>query len=81
MQKKTKSILQELESIYVEKDRRLIVETRAQTLIETAIRLLDQIDKIYTAEQADLLQRKLLNAIRNRDASKFSRSMRRTNAD
>jgi hypothetical protein len=81
MQKKTKSILEELDSLYIERDCRAIIETRASNLIETAIRLLEQIDAEFTPEQAENLQRKLLNAIRHRDTSKFSRSVRRTNAD
>jgi hypothetical protein len=81
MQKKTRSILEELDSLYIERDRRAIIETRASNLIETAIRLLEQIDAEFSAEQAENLQRKLLNAIRQRDTSKFSRSVRRTNAD
>ena len=81
MQKKTKSILEELDSLYIERDRKAIIETRASNLIETAIRLLEQIDAEFSPEQAENLQRKLLNAIRHRDTSKFSRSVRRTNAD
>lgn len=81
MQKKTRSILEELDSLYVERDRRLLIENRAATLIENAIRLLDQIESEYSTEQAENLQRKLLNAIRTRDTGKFSRSIRRTHAD
>ena len=81
MQKKTKSILEELDSLYIERDRKAIIETRASNLIETAIRLLEQIDAEFSAEQAENLQRKLLNAIRQRDTSKFSRSVRKTHAD
>ena len=81
MQKKTKSILEELDSLYIERDRRAIIETRASNLIETAIRWLEQIDAEFSPDQAENLQRKLLNAIRQRDTSKFSRSVRRTNAD
>ena len=81
MQKKTKSILEELDNLYIERDRKAIIETRASNLIETAIRLLEQIDAEFSPDQAENLQRKLLNAIRQRDTSKFSRSVRRTNAD
>lgn len=81
MQKKTRSLLEELDSMYVERDRRLIIENRAQHVIESAIRLLDQIEQEYTAEQAENLTRKLLNAIRLKDTGKFSRSVRRTHAD
>lgn len=81
MHKKTRSILEELDSLYIERDRRAVIETRANNLIETAIRLLEQIDAEFTAEQAENLQRKLLNAIKHRDTSKFSRSVRRTHED
>jgi hypothetical protein len=81
MQKKTRSILEELDTLYVERDRRLLIENRASNLIDSAIRLLEQIDLEYSSEQADNLTRKLLNAIRTRDSGKFSRSVRRTHAD
>ena len=81
MQKKTRSLLEELDAMYIQRDQRHVIETRASNLIETAIRLLEQIDAEFSAEQAENLQRKLLNAIRHRDTSKFSRSVRRTNAD
>jgi len=50
-------------------------------VIASAIRLIEQIESEFGAEQADNLTRKLLNAIRTKDAGKFSRSVRRTNAD
>ena len=81
MQKKTRSLLEELDSMYVERDRRLIIETRADSVIASAIRLIDQIESEFGAEQAENLTRKLLNAIRTKDAGKFSRSVRRTHAD
>ena len=81
MQKRTRSILEELDSMYVERDRRLIIENRASTLIETAIRLLEQIDAEYTPEQAENLTRKLLNAIKLKDPGKFTRTVRKTDAN
>ena len=81
MQKKTRSILEELDAMYVERDRRLLIENRAANLIANAVRLLEEIDREFPIDQAENLTRKLLNAIRTRDAGKFSRSVRRTNAD
>ena len=78
MQKKTRSILEELDSMYIERDNRHIIENRASNVISSAIRLLEQIEQNYDAEQAENLQGKLLNAIRLRDASKFTRTVRRT---
>lgn len=81
MQKRTRSILEELDNLYVERDLRLMIETRAGNLIENAIRLIEQIEKVYNAEQAEVLTRKLLNAIRTKDSGKFARSVRRSHAD
>lgn len=83
MQKKTKSILEELDTIYNDRyaqlnERRYVVESRASNVIASAIRLLEQIEEMYDSDQAENLQRKLLNAIRLRDPEKFARSVRRT---
>ena len=81
MQKKTRSLLEELDSMYVTRDSRWIIETRAANIIASAIRLLEQIDQTYPAEQAENLRRKLLNAIGQRDPGKFTRTVRRTDAN
>lgn len=81
MQKKTRSLLEELDSLYIERDRRLLIENRATNIIDTAIRLIEQIEAEYSPEQAENLTRKLLNAIRTKDSGKFSRSVKRTHAD
>ncbi len=81
MQKKTRSLLEELDSMYIERDSRHVIETRATNVIASAIRLMEQIDENYTSEQAENLKRKLLNAINQRDPGKFTRSVRRTDAN
>jgi hypothetical protein len=81
MQKKTRSLLEELDDMYVERDQRLVIETRASNVIASAIRLFEQIDAAYTTEQAENLKRKLLNAINQRDPGKFTRTVRRTDAN
>ena len=81
MQKRTRSILEELDNLYIERDPRVLIENRAHNIITSAIRLLEQIESEFSPEQAENLQRKLLNAIRTRDTGKFARSVRRTNAD
>lgn len=81
MQKKTRSLLEELDSLYIERDRKILIENRATNVIESAIRLIEQIEAEYSAAQAENLTRKLLNAIRSKDAGKFSRSVKRTHLD
>jgi hypothetical protein len=81
MQKKTKSLLEELDAMYIERDQRHVIETRASNVIASAIRLLEQIEESYAPDQAENLKRKLLNAINQRDPAKFVRSVRRTDAN
>ena len=81
MQKRTRSLLEELDSMYIERERDLVIESRAANIIAGAINLLEQIDASYTQEQAENLTRKLLNAIRTRDAGRFARTVRRSNAN
>ena len=81
MQKKTRSLLEELDSMYIERDQRHVIENRASNIITSAIRLLEQIDESYSAEDAQNLQRKLINAINQRDPGKFTRTVRRTDAN
>jgi hypothetical protein len=81
MQKKTRSLLEELDSMYIERDQRHVIENRAANIISSAIRLLEQIDSSYSVEDAQNLQRKLLNAINQRDPGKFTRTVRRTDAN
>jgi hypothetical protein len=81
MQKRTRSLLEELDSMYVKRERDLIIESRASNIIAGAINLLEQIDASYSPEQAENLTRKLLNAIRTRDTGKFARTVRRSNAN
>lgn len=81
MQKKTRSLLEELDAMYIERDNRHVIETRASNIIASAIRLMEQIDQSYSPEQAENLHRKLLNAIKLRDPGKFTRSVRKTDAN
>jgi hypothetical protein len=81
MQKKTRSLLEELDAMYIERDQRHVIENRASNVIASAIRLLEQIDQTYAPEQAENLKRKLLNAINQRDPGKFTRTVRKTDAN
>jgi hypothetical protein len=81
MQKKTRSLLEELDSMYIERDQRHVIENRASNIIASAIRLLEQIDENYPPEQAENLTRKLINAIKLRNPEKFTRTVRKTDAN
>lgn len=81
MKSKTRSLLEELDAMYVERDRRHVIETRAQNIITNAIRLLESIEDYYTPEQAEVLTKKLLVSIKGRDTGKFTRAVRRIDED
>lgn len=77
MQKKTRSLLEELESIGNNKDVNHLIENRANNVISSAINLLELVKKHYSLEKAELLERKLLSAIKGRDQERFSKSLRK----
>lgn len=72
-----RSILDELNSLCIEKDKEHIVESRAKHVISSAINLIDYINENYSADQALELERRLVNSIRGRDTKKFSRAITR----
>lgn len=77
MQKKTRSLLEELEAIGSNRDTKHIIESRAHNIITSAINLLEMINKNYDPEKAQILERKLLSAIKARDQGRFSKSLRK----
>lgn len=77
MQKKTRGILEELDTLRLHKDRENLVESRANHVIQGAINLITFIRENYTPEQAEELERRLLNSIRAQDSAKFSRGVKR----
>ena len=78
MQKRTRSILTELDELLVHKDKANLIESRANNIINGAINLIKYIRENYEAETAGDLERRLLNAIKGQDPSKFSRGIRKT---
>jgi hypothetical protein len=78
MQKQTRSLLEELETISRERDTKHIIESRANNIIASAIHLMEVIERNFTSEQAAILEKKLLIAIKNRDGEKFSKSLKRS---
>lgn len=77
MQKRTRSILDELDSLLTHKDKQNLVESRANHVIQGAINLVNYIRENYDAEQAADLERRLINSIRSQDAAKFTRGVRK----
>ena len=77
MQKKTRSLLEELESIGNNRDMSHIIESRAHNIITSAINLIEMINKHYDKDTSEILERKLLSAIKGKDQQRFSKSIRK----
>lgn len=77
VQKKTRSLLEELNDIAVKRDSELVVEARATHVINSAINLLDLIKENFDPETAYELERRFINSIKASDPAKFTRSIRK----
>jgi hypothetical protein len=77
MKKRTRSILEELNSLGSTRNSELMIENRGQNLIESAINLLSLVRKHFNEEEAGELERRFLNAIRTGDSRKFKRGVER----
>ena len=77
MQKHTKSILEELTNVSYKKDKENVVESRASHILESAIRLMQYIKENFEPETAYKLEKKFHSALKNMDASKFTKGVAR----
>jgi len=77
MKKHTRSILEEIGNMVPEKDRAIVIESRANHAISSAINIINMIRESYDDETADELERRFINSIRGQDASKFVRGIRK----
>jgi hypothetical protein len=77
VQKRTRSLLTELDELLTHKDRENLLESRATNIINSAINLIKYIHESYDVETAGELERRLLNAIKGQDPAKFTRGIRK----
>lgn len=77
MKIKTRSILQELNDIASLRNKDNLIESRAINIINSAINLIENIKNSYSAEEADELERRLINSIKGYDSSKFTRGIKK----
>lgn len=75
MKKRTRSILQELNTVGRSRNNDHLIESTGNNIIESAINLLNRIAETYDDETANELERRFLNSIRTGDARKFKRTM------
>jgi hypothetical protein len=77
MQKKTRSILEELANVRFNKDPENFVESRASHIIDSAINLIQYIRENFDAQTAYTLEKKFNSAIKNLDSNKFHKGVSR----
>lgn len=75
MKRKTRSILEEINSMSPKRDKRQLVEANAAQVIATAINLIELINETFDDETAADLNKRLINSIRTKDPRKFKRGV------
>ena len=77
MKRHTRSLLEELNDIAVQRDTEAVIESRAVHVINSAINLLGLIRENFDPELAYELERRFLNSIKGADPAKFTRGIRK----
>jgi len=77
MKLRTRSILQELNEIADRRDKDSLIESKAMNIINSAINLMELINKRYEPEVAQELERRFINSIKGADTTKFTRGIRK----
>ena len=78
MRKQTRTILQELNSLALNKPNSdLLIETTADNIIKSSINLLNLINETYDAHTANELERRFLNSNKSGDPRKFKRGVQK----
>lgn len=76
-EKKTRSILEELNSISVDRSRHHVLENRVEHLVSSAENIKAILRESYSPEEALDLERRLINSIKSGDSKKFSRGIKK----
>lgn len=75
--RKSRSIIEELNLISIDRDRDHVVENRGEHLIQGVIHLIENIEQYYDADTAKDLTNRIINSIRAKDSQKFNRGIRK----
>lgn len=77
MKKQTRSILEELNTMVQERDRKHVFESRGTNIIQSAINLIDEFYEHYDETTAGDLERRFINSIRQKDTKRYIRGTKR----
>lgn len=73
LNRKSRSILDEINSYVPRRNKEDIIEARAQHIIASAINLLESIDESFDVESAEALKKRFISSIRGGDPCRFTR--------
>jgi len=75
--KRSRSILEELNSISVDRDKNHILENRVQHLVSTVNNIRSMLSDLYEDDTAADLEKRLMNSLKSGDSAKFSRGLKK----
>ena len=77
--KKSRSILEELNSISTDRNKHHVLENRVEHLVSSASNIKEILYSLYEEDVALDLERRLFNSIKSGDPKKFSRGINKAN--
>lgn len=77
MNRKSRSILEEISSYVPQRSREDLIEAKAQHIIVSAINLLDAIDESFSFVEAEALKKRFISSIRGSDPNRFTRMVKK----
>ena len=77
MKKRTRSLLEEINSLAPKKDKTAILESKGNNAISSIINILEMIDSNYDADTAQDLTKRIMLSIKNRDPERFNRGVKK----
>ena len=77
MKKRTRSLLEEINSISPVKDNKIILESRGVNAISSIVNLLEMIENHYEPEVAQDLTKRVMLSIKNRASDRFLRGVKK----
>jgi predicted secreted Zn-dependent protease len=77
MKKRTRSLLEEINSLAPKKDKTAILESKGNNAISSIINILEMIDTNYDDDTAQDLTKRIMLSIKNRDPERFNRGVKK----
>ena len=77
MKKRTRSLLEEINSLAPKKDKTAILESKGNNAISSIINILEMMDSNYPEDNAQDLTKRIMLSIKNRDPERFNRGVKK----